>query len=820
MCIVRSAWLCCAFAIFRSTPSGAAEPAPAAATTQGTGEANPVAQGVSAPATPGATTASPAVPTVVIQATAIPGTEINVDDVPGNVQTLSASDLSREGTPNLTQALETQLASINIDSNLDDAYQPDLLYRGFEASPVLGTPEGLAVYQNGVRINEAFGDAVNWDLFPDFAIHRIDIVSSSPVYGLNALGAGVSVTMKNGFNYQGADAELSGGSFGQRNVELQYGADSGPFGVYLAARGLDDDGWRMFSQSHLRQLYTALSAHTDIASLDLSYTRANNLLEGQGAAPVQELAISRSLVFTGPQNNVNGLNFLTLNGALKVTDAFSLQSVLYYREYSQSVSNGNTTNYASCGGPPYAGDLCQQDGMTPVTNAAGQILPDISDGGAIPIGENDYEEIHAYGRGGSLQATDAASVLGLPNHFAVGATVDYAKLGFFSGTQVGVIDNLLLVLPSPYIVDTPESSPAGAEFGATPVFLKAFNKYYGFYLTDTLDLTSALSLTASGRYNIANIDLEDQLGTNLTGNNRYTHFNPAIGGTYKLLPTVTAYAGFSENNRTPDASEIECSNPLQPCLLPSNLAGDPPILKQVVAHTIELGLRGTFPSSPGASGVLSWNASVFQTNLYNDIYGIATSVSSGFFANIGSTRRAGVELGLKYQDERFSSYFNYSYIDASFRSALLLNSPSNPFQNAAGNIQVEPGDRLPGIPLHRFKMGFDYQILPQWSFGASLIVVTDQYYFGDESNQLAPMPGYHVVDLSTKYSVSRHLELFVSLDNLLDAKYATYGILSDPTGIGAPGIPPGALSNGPGVDNRFESPADPFAAYAGFHLYL
>lgn len=795
MCIAWAAWLCCALWSCEPTEVRAA------------------------PAAAGSASSAVSVPTVVVSATAIPGAQINLDDVPGNVQTLSASDLAREGTPDLALALETELSSININDNLNDPFQPDILYRGFEASPVLGTPEGLAVYQNGVRINEAFGDAVNWDLFPDIAIDRVDIVSSSPVYGLNALGAGIAVTMKNGFDYQGGDAELSGGSFGQRNVELQYGAHSGLFAIYVAARGLDESGWREFSDSHLRQLYTAISAHTDSASLDLSYTRANNLLQGQSAAPVQELAVNRSLVFTGPQNNVDGLDFLTLNGAYALNDTLSLQSVLYYRRYSQSVSNGNTTNYMSCGATPYLGDLCQSDGLTPVTGTAGQILPDISDGGTIPIGENDYEEIQAYGRGGSLQATDTAPLVGLPNQLSAGASVDYAKVGFFSGTQVGVINPELLVLPSDLIVDTPESSPAGAEFGATPVLLRAFNKFYGFYLTDTVHLSSALSLTASGRYNIANVDLEDQLGTNLTGNNRYDHFNPAIGGTYKVTHTVTAYAGFSENNRTPDASEIECSNPLQPCLLPSDLAGDPPNLKQVVAHTVELGLRGTFPISP-ASGAVSWNLSGFRTNLYDDIFGIATSVSSGFFANIGDTRREGIETGLRYDTDRFSAYLNYSYVDASFRSALVMPSPSNPFQNANGNIQVEPGDRLPGIPLHRIKTGLEYRILPRWSVEGSLIVVTDQYYFGDESNQLAPMPGYHVVDLSTKYSVNRHFELFLSLDNVLDSKYATYGILSDPTGIGAPGIPAGAVTNGPGVDNRFESPADPFAAYGGFHLYL
>ncbi|MGB6451352.1 MAG: TonB-dependent receptor [Steroidobacteraceae bacterium] len=762
----------------------------------------------------------PALATVVVQATAIPGASIDADKVPGTVQSLSAADLSREGDASLTTALESQLGSINIDDNLDDPYQPDILYRGFEGSPVLGTPEGLAVYQNGVRINEAFGDTVNWDLIPDLAIDRVDVVSSNPVYGLNALGAGVSVTMKNGFNYGDGEAELMGGSFGMRSADVEYGTNNGLLGFYVAGKALDQTGWREFSPNTLRQLYTAFSLRTDRASLDLSYALADNWLQGQGAAPVQELAINRSLVFTGPQNNVDRLNFVTLNGSLKVTDTLSLQSVAYYRQYQQNVSNGNTTNYTECTAPGESASLCQTDGATPVTNAAGMDIPDISQGGSIPIGENDFESISAYGRGVALQATDHGAIFGHDNEFSVGTTLDYARADFYSGTQIGVINSQLIVESSNLFVDTPEDSPAGIEFGATPVDLQSLNKYFGAYVTDTFDVTPAFSLTASGRYNLANIDLEDQLGTDLTGNNRYTHFNPAIGGTYKILPAMTAYVGFTENNRTPTASEIECSNPLQPCLLPSNLAGDPPTLRQVIAHTFEAGLRGTVHATADAPGALSWNVDVFRTNLDNDIYGIATSVSSGFFANIGSTRRQGVEAGLDYHIRDWSAYFNYSYIAATFESPLVLPSPSNPFQDENGNIEVNPGDRLPGIPQHRLKTGLDYKILPQWTAGASLVLVSDQYFFGDESNQLAPMPGYHVVELHSSYTIDKRFEIFASIDNLLNAKYATYGILSDPTGIGAPGIPPDGVTNGPGVDNRFESPAAPFSIYGGFRIDL
>src|ERR1700690_214344 len=628
--------------------------------------------------------------TIVVQATPISGNTIDIDKIPGNVQILSAGELSRDGSASLTGAMNSGLGSINVNDNLNDPFQPDILYRGFEASPVLGTPQGLAVYQNGVRINEAFGDTVNWDLFPDIAIDKVTLVSSSPVYGLNALGGGISISMKDGFSYRGAEAALSGGSFGNHAAAVQFGANSGGLGIYVAGNAVQSTGWREFSEDALRQLYAVLSARNDQGSLDLSYTRSDDQLHGQGSAPVQELSVSRTLVYTDPQTNINRLNFLTLNGTLKATDSWSLQTVLYYRQYQQIVSNGNTTSYTSCTVDGETGLLCQPDGVTPLTGPAGQTLPDISNGGTVPIGENDSEAINAYGRGAALQSTDVAHLFGLRDSFTAGATLDYARLTFSSGTAVGVIGTQLIVLPSNLIVDTTEAAQNAATAGgnttisATPVGLQGFNRNVGLYLTDTLDLTPALALTASARYNSATIDLQDQLGTNLTGTNRYTHFNPAIGGTYKLLPTVTAYAGIAQNARTPTASEIECSNPAQPCLLPSNLAGDPPTLRQVIAHTLEFGLRGRIPSATAGSGGLSWNLVVFRTNLDDDIYGIATSVSSGFFQNIGATRRQGGEVGLNYQGSAWSTYLNYSYVDARFESRPLLPSASNPFRDQNG----------------------------------------------------------------------------------------------------------------------------------------
>jgi iron complex outermembrane receptor protein len=754
---------------------------------------------------------------IAVTATAIPGATIDIDKIPGNVQVLSAADLTREGSASLTSALNSNLGSVTINDGLDDPFQPNILYRGFEASPVLGTPQGLAVYQNGVRINEAFGDSVNWDLFPDIAINQVELVSASPVYGLNALGGAISVTMKNGFTYQGAAVELTGGSYGQRAVSAQFGVNSGVFGFYAAGRGLDWDGWRWFSQDRLRNLYAVFSAHTDTATFDLSFARADNILNGQGPSPVEELAVNRSLVFSGPQSNINTLDFITLNGTLQMSDSWSLQSVLYYREYAQTVSNGNSTDYLACTNT--TGILCQPDGVTPLVNTAGQTLPDISNGGAVYIGENDYEFIHTWGRGAALQASNDHSIGGNDNHFSLGATIDYATTSYSTESQIGVINSQLLVLPSGLFVDTAENSPAAIANGdPTPVSVDSINKDIGVYLTDTFNATSELAVTASGRYNIAHVDLADQLGANLNGSSRFVHFNPAIGATYKVRPTITLYGGLSQNTRTPTASEIECSNPLTPCRLPSNLAGDPPTLRQVVAHTAELGLRGKIPAAADSDGEAVWNLGVFRTLLKDDIFGVATSISQGFFQNIGDTRRQGIEAGITYHAENWSAFATYSFIQASFRSPLTVPSPSNPYHDAFGDIQVEPGDHLPGVPEHRLKLGTDHKIIADWTAGATVNFVSDVYYVGDESNQLAPIPSYAVVNLHTSYRPVPHCEFFASVNNLLNRKYATWGILGDPTGIGAPGIPPDGVTNGPGVDNRFLSPAAPLEMFGGVRI--
>ena len=745
---------------------------------------------------------SATLPTVeVIGTSPVPGTGIDRDKVPSNVQTLSAPDVAKQGPAGLGTSLDQRLGSVNINTNQDNPYQPDLQYRGFEASPILGTPIGVAVYQNGIRLNEPFGDNVSFDLIPDFAVNRTSIIPSNPVYGLNALGGALVLDMKNGFNFQGSEASLSGGSFGRRQLTLQNGADlGGNVATYVGGNYYQDDGFRLRSPSLVRQLYSDIGAERDRTSVHLSFTAANNYLIGVGPTPVQLVDVQRNAVFTAPQQFHDTVLMPALTANYAATDTLSFQSNVYVRSAGRKVLNGNTSDAQACDDATL---LCLGNSSTALIDTSGnQIASSLLNGGTA--GENDNSLITSFGAGGSLQGTETAQLLGHTNNFVMGASIDHGEVNFSSTSELGVIDPTTLVVQGLGIfINQPDGSLG-------PINVKTFNDYYGFYMSDTLDVTDRLSLTAGGRYNIAQIDLHDQLGGAINGNNRFSRFNPAGGLAYKILPNLTAYAGYAEANRAPTAGEIACSDPARPCSLDNFLTSDPPGLKQVVARTYEVGLRGRFGA--GANGRMDWNAGLFRTDLSDDILNVPSSIiNSGFFQNVGDTRRQGIEAGLGYRDDKWRMNVSYSYIDATFESPISLSSPNNPAADANGNIQVQPGNRLPGIPKNRLKLDTDYAVTDRWSIGGNLIFETSQFFFGDSSNQNAPLAGFFLVNLRSSYQVTDNVEAFVLVENLFDRKYSTFGIYGDVTKTPLPGV------DNPS-DPRFISVGPPLAAFGGVRI--
>jgi outer membrane receptor protein involved in Fe transport len=744
-----------------------------------------------------------AIPTVMVYPTTpLAGGDIEADKTPASVTVVDANQIKQTGSLNISDALVKYVPGIIVNEVAGNPFQPDVQYRGFVASPVSGTPQGLAVYQNGVRINEAFGDTVNWDLIPTAAIKSVTVVTNNPAFGLNALGGAVNVQMKDGFSYHGAEIDTMGGSFGRIQSSAQWGKQVDDFAVYGALEGLHDDGFRNFSASNVRRFYGDIGARNDQAEFHLNMGAADNDFGAAATVPVELLQQYWGATYTTPQTSANTVGYANLTGKVEVSPTWTLDGIAHVRVFDQKTQDGNPTGTQPCTANPAL--LCFGDGSTPANGLNGAQLSNPFDPSAV-LGENDRTTTHTTTTGVSLQATNTDQILGHNNHFVIGGSFDRSVTDFTASAELGTIGLDYVVSGSGIFL-----GPSGSPVSIGPISLRATNQYTGLYALDTFDVTKAFAITAGGRFNVANINMQDQIGTALNGSDTYTRFNPIIGGTYKITSGLTAYAGYSEANRAPTPLELGCADPANPCIIASFLVSDPP-LKQVVSHTVEAGLRGTGDLS---IGTLGWKLGAFRATNSDDILAIPSPVLQGFgyFQNVGSTRRQGIEAEVNLKSDKMQASASYTFVDARFLDALQVGSNS-PFADANGNIQILPGNQIPAIPRNRLKANIDYAVADVFKVGGDAIFVSSQYFVGDESNQFMKLPSYAVFNLHASYQLSKTVQFYARVDNIFDNRYATYGTFFD-TGA----LPNFANGGAAFTDPRSLSPARPRAFYTGMKV--
>jgi len=741
------------------------------------------------------------------------GGALDSDTVPANTETVTGEDIQRAG--GFLKALDGGIGGVGLEHAQGNPFQPNVVYRGFEASPLAGNAQGLAVYVEGGRFNQPFGDTVNWDLIPEQAIDDAVLQTSNPAFGLNALGGALSVGLKDGFSYQGAEVELSGGSRGSIEGALQSGAQSGPFAAYLAVRGLHDQGWRDHSPSDLRQLFADIGWRGDRAEIHLGLLGADNKLIGNGTAPVELLEVSRKSVFTYPDETRNRFGRINFNANVRLSDEWSVQASGYVGHLRQRTRNGDAADVEPCE---------DDDALLCLEN--GDVLTDLA---GFPIGksttESPYAELPEFAErfedggpyaqlnrtatntdsfGLSAQAAWEGTIAGMKNQLMAGAGYDGGRTGFTASSEIGAL-GLDRGFEGPGIVI---SQPDGV---IAPVSVRTSADYLGLFFRDTLDITSALSLSLGGRYNHAAIDLDDQIGAALNGRHRFHRFNPQAGVTYRITPIITAYAGYAEANRAPSPAELSCADPEAPCSLTNFFVGDPP-LEQVTTRTVEAGLRGRLQISP--SYFVSAKLGVFTTTNRNDISFVASDVQGrAFFMNVGRTRRQGIEAGAELSYGALQASLDYAYMDATYRNPLVLNSTDNPGADDEGQIFVTRGDNLPGIPRHRLKARLDWDVSDRLRLGLDARFASGQFLFGDEANEAPKTSSYVVLDASASYRIGEHVELFLEAENLLDTKYETFGTFSPTDEVPIVQVPDA-------VDPRSLSPGPPITVYFGIRVSL
>ena len=672
----------------------------------------------------------------VIGTTPLPGLGTPIRDVPANVQVYTSKDIARQRHGNVAEFLERNANSVAANAAQGNPYQLDVSFRGFLASPLVGVAQGLSVFQDGVRINEPFGDVVNWDLLPQSAIASIQLLpGSNPLFGLNTLGGALAIYTKSGSAYPGTAVELSGGSFGRRTLEVEHGGADGAWVWFLTGFVSADRGWAAHNPSRVNQLFAKLGYQTSTDDLDVSLTAANNRLEGTQTLPVSFFDDTRQ-AYTYPDLNENRLAMLSVKGSHFVNADVLLGGNAYLRKFRNRNTSSNVNDEF--------GESDPQTGAIDTTQAL-----------------NDRSVIAQTSYGAGLQLTLSQPLLGRKNRLVLGTSGDFGNARYTLTSQPAAFDASRGTVPTGDFSDETDA--------------KTSNRTLALFFMDTLSLTPQWTATASARYDDARVSIRDQSGSNadLNGDHGFRRVNPALGLTFNPGPALTAYGSYSEGMRAPTAIELTCADPNAPCKLPNSFVADPP-LKKVVARTIELGARGR-------DGETHWSAALYRTDLTDDIQFVSSggAINAGYFQNVGNTRRQGIELTAGTTWGPVAVVARYSAIAATYRTPFQEHSPANSSADAGGDIGVRAGDRIPSIPAQTLRLRLDVAASEQVSLGADLLANSASHLRGDENNQdvHGKIAGYALLNLDGRWRVAKGVEVFARIANVFDRRYSNFGVL-------------------------------------------
>jgi len=741
----------------------------------------------------------PATPIIVTA----PGGDIDLDDA----LALERRDIIIAGAPDFLAALNRNFAGVTAQDAQNNPWQPNIVYRGYVASPLVGQAQGLAAYVDGARFNQPFGDTVNFELIPDAAIRSVTLRDASPVYGLNTLGGALVIETATGQTMQGAEAVAAIGSYGERDLSLSAGDAIGGFSWFGAVQYREEDGWRDFSPSDLVNGFVDVGYDGERAGVHVKFIGADTDLTGNGVAPVELLEARRQSVFTWPDNQRNSYGRVSVHPWLAISDDIRFEATLYRQRRKAALLNGDAADIEECeDDPAREGLLCLEsvgdDGdeeQALLTDGNGNTIDDVLDG--EEYGVFNRGNIRSRSEGFLAQLITEQDMGTRANRLVLGVSYDSSENDFDASTELGALTEQRSVEGLGVIIDQADNAIA-------PVELKTRSRFWGVFASDTLPLSETLTAEIGLRWNHARIILEDQIGTALNGDHSFSRLNPGIEFDWAVTPEISLRAGYAESNRVPTEAELSCADENAPCSLTNFFIADPP-LDQVVAKTFELGASGRHMSG---GWEIDWLASAYRATNVNDIQFIASRTRGrGFFENIGRTRRQGFEASLRAQRGGFRIGASYAFIDATFRLPVVLSSPANPEANDQGEIFVEAGDRLTGLPRHSATLTADYEGrigTRAFAIGGDMIARSGLLLFGDEANQNPEVPGYVVFNLRGRFEVVKGASLFGEVRNVFDREFATFGTFSEVDEI--------ALAEAPGAsDPRAFGPGAPRRLTAG-----
>lgn len=690
----------------------------------------------------------------------LPGLGIERDLLPYPVQIATDKTIRKAAGENLSEFMSRNLTGVNVNDTSGSPFQNDLTFRGFRASPVLGSSQGISVYLDGVRVNEAFGDVVNWDMLPESAIASLLLVpGANPLYGLNTLGGALAFTTKSGLSHPGGQFELSATDEGRRRTDLAYGwRGDGGWHSFVGATWFDDQGWRDHSSGRLGNMLVKVGRSLGATDWSATLLGGRSRLRGNGLLPDPLYADNRLAVYTHPDITRNRLVQGTLNVSHRLNQNSELNATAYARNSRRDTVNGDVSEeyddyVEDCedgfdsNGTPLEPDEC---GFTQ------------AEGAALHPGVLNTTSTRQESRGISAAFSTRRGAWRLD----AGVTFDHSDAEYAQFEQEAFITDAREVRGDPEEEREPSSSVVGT------------SRALGLYVAGSWAVQAGTQLTASARFNRARVEntLTNERGVQPRESFTYTRLNPSLGITREFGNGATLFANVAQGNRVPTVIELGCADPENPCRLPVGLQADP-YLKQVVSRTIEAGLRGRLQGG-------NYTLSLHRTVNRDDILFLSSPSRQGYFSNFERTRHQGLDATVTQQFGPLNVRLAYSYLEAEYDA-------DGELFTGARNVQIRRGMRLAGLPRHSGKLALDWTASPQLTFGADLQAASSLLTQGNEDGLIEdPEPdeeperadwrvrGHALVSLRASYRLGPKWELFARIGNLFDRRYETFGAVA------------------------------------------
>ena len=728
--------------------------------------------------------AQDATPVIVVTA---PGGGIDADEA----QTVDGDAIARGPRADLAGALAQEIPGVSIAEATGNPWQAAITWRGYGVSALQGTEQGMAVYLDGVRFNQPFGDTVTLDLLPENALIAAQVNAASPIYGRNALGGAILLQTATGGDLPGVRGTVSADSFGSYGAAASVGTDA----IFLAVDAQHDDGWRDASPSRLLRGLAGFSAGGSNWKIDAKLIAADTRLVGNGVAPVELLDADYRAVFTRPDISDSRFARATVMPTVDIGAPTRIEATIHYQALRRDTANGDAAEFGPCDDDGSL--LCvgeDDEGFEEGLIDAGTLLPF-----AIDPDVDDYAVFNrgrerTRGGGAGVQLIDRRTTAVGDRVLALGVVYDEYRTKFDAGSELGTLEYDRSVDP----LGVTLVSDGG---GITQVSLISRLRDIAAFANAEIPLVPHLSAEIGARWSYNRVQLIDRIGTALNGIHAFRRLSPSAELDFEPTDELSISAGYAQTSRNPTPAELSCADPDAPCALANFFVADPP-LDPVVADNFHIDAK--YEPLPG----LTLQTALWRSDSRDDIRHIPSDIRGrAYFANLGRSRRQGFDLSARWQRGNWRLGADYTLSDARFRSDFAISSPANPAADEdGGDVAVTRGDRLPNAPRHSVNLRAQYDT-PRWGIGGYARIRSSQFLVGDEGNDNPPIAGYAVFDAVGRVAIADGVEVVAELRNIFNKRYASFGTFSEVEEVflaEAPGASdPRAYA--PGMPRRFSA---------------